>query len=552
MNVNKKFINRILFSNFLRVFLILILSLICLGLLDNGDTFESISLSMPTSVKSFSIYPISWYVLIKLICDVIYLYISLLIIKDIVKKNNYKLNNKAKTAISITIILWLIVTISLICVVYVIRNKANYVYSWADLLNIYYTLAFFAVFCISIFLIILIVESIAKKIQKEIAYKKGFGNKIKKSLGFARSSKNKQVFTKLAIVDHKYEDYQEDFSFQDINLENLCNEFCNYLWKRKKYYTPVSVQAFMSAMLNSRYIILRGKTNEVNCTDLPIYFARFINANLTKIDVLPTWRDEKDLIGFYNEYTKSYNATQFLKAVYEATYRTNTINMILMDEINNARVEKYFAPMLNQINSEKKVIDIQLDVKYNDYPVNAPYGQINCLDNNWFIGVEIRDDSKYRIPEKVYGLAYVVDIRTDNSLAENKVQDASTKDINYLSFIKAKDNAFASIQLEQKDIDFIDKLCAFLNDHFVALNKNAREDKYKNFLKMFYACGGNKRIGINKNLYALLTTYLDDSSISVKKEDLLYLKKRLMCYYESYDMQESIEMVDKMIDSMEK
>ena len=61
--------------------------------------------------------------------------------------------------------------------------------------------------------------------------------------------------------------------------------------------------------------------------------------------VQPSWRDRAEMIGYLNEFTK-FNETDFLKAIYEATYRTD-INFIVLDEMNLARIEYYFADFLS-------------------------------------------------------------------------------------------------------------------------------------------------------------------------------------------------------------
>lgn len=544
-----KIFKRMIKSGFIKMLLIMAAALIALSLLNNGSAFDTIALRMPTSPKSFSIHSLSWAVLVIFVADIIYAYIAVSVCKAV--SSDRKDNDKKTVRLSATLFVacWCIGSVVLVLTYYfVAKYKFGRQFEWSDLLNIYYTLAFYAVFIVGFLLIEILIEVIIRSIKKrvELNYISGKKSKFRIS-GFKN---NGTVFPKLMSIDAQYQNYQEDFSIQDINLKEFCESFCKYLWRNKKYYTLPTVQAFVSGLANSRFLILRGNKEDVNCTDLPKFFAKFTGADCTEIEVLPNWRDEKDLIGFYNDYSKTFHATPFLTSVYKSTYCTNTMNLIVMDEINNARVEKYFAPLINQMNSDKKIIDIQSEIDDEKYPLNAPFGLLDCADNNWFIGVEVRDEGKYRIPEKVYGIATVVDVRVCK--VDEKIDYVKPITMNYLSFMRAKKQALENAVLDKKEIEFIDKLCAFMNEHFVPLNKDARENKYKNFLKMFYACGGDSKVGVNKNLYSLLTSYLDDSSISVDKKDLKYLKSRLIVRSEEYRMQESIDMVDKMIERMAK
>ena len=73
---------------------------------------------------------------------------------------------------------------------------------------------------------------------------------------------------------------------------------------------------------------------------------KFFKNDAKIISVQPSWRDRTEMIGYLNEFTKKFNETDFLEAVYEATYRTD-INFVVLDEMNLARVEYYFADFLS-------------------------------------------------------------------------------------------------------------------------------------------------------------------------------------------------------------
>lgn len=50
--------------------------------------------------------------------------------------------------------------------------------------------------------------------------------------------------------------------------------------------------------------------------------------------------------GYFNEFTKNFNETEVLKRIYSSEYNDD-VNFILLDEMNIARVEYYFAEMLS-------------------------------------------------------------------------------------------------------------------------------------------------------------------------------------------------------------
>ena len=61
-----------------------------------------------------------------------------------------------------------------------------------------------------------------------------------------------------------------------------------------------------------------------------------------------------------NEFTKKFNETELLRAMYEASYNEN-IYAVILDEMNIARVEYYFAEMLSILEMPSRdewVVDI--------------------------------------------------------------------------------------------------------------------------------------------------------------------------------------------------
>lgn len=71
----------------------------------------------------------------------------------------------------------------------------------------------------------------------------------------------------------------------------------------------------------------------------------------------PDWRDSKSLLGFYNPLTGAYDDTRFLKFLiqakthYDAEGAEALPHFVILDEMNLARVEYYFADFLSVLES---------------------------------------------------------------------------------------------------------------------------------------------------------------------------------------------------------
>ena len=116
-----------------------------------------------------------------------------------------------------------------------------------------------------------------------------------------------------------------------------------------------------------RIMILQGISG-TGKTSLPYAFGKFIQNDAAVCSVQPSWRERSELYGYFNEFTKKYTETEFLRAVYEANYR-NDPQIVILDEMNIARVEYYFAEMLSILelpNVNEQVIDVVNDVWDND------------------------------------------------------------------------------------------------------------------------------------------------------------------------------------------
>src|SRR5690554_4475963 len=147
-------------------------------------------------------------------------------------------------------------------------------------------------------------------------------------------------FTKLIAVDETYhmQVLQTNMTESDmLNLNQLVDRFINFAASQLKlFYSPKIVSIFFAGMGSSKIIILEGISG-TGKTSLPYSMGKFFNNDTSIISVQPSWRDRAEMIGYLNEFTKKFNETDFLKSIYEATYRTD-LNFIVLDEMNLAQI----------------------------------------------------------------------------------------------------------------------------------------------------------------------------------------------------------------------
>ncbi|MDE6373495.1 MAG: hypothetical protein K2L72_03260, partial [Clostridia bacterium] len=156
-------------------------------------------------------------------------------------------------------------------------------------------------------------------------------------------------FTKLLNLDDKYERNPSVVYMTDddmLTLPHIITRFVNFAASQLKlYYTEETIRLFFSGLATSKVMILEGISG-TGKTSLPYAMGKFFNNGTSIISVQPSWRDRAELIGYFNEFTKKFNETDFLASLYEVSLREDP-NFIVLDEMNLARIEYYFADFLS-------------------------------------------------------------------------------------------------------------------------------------------------------------------------------------------------------------
>ncbi|MFQ9547588.1 MAG: hypothetical protein ACLRZ6_06885 [Lachnospiraceae bacterium] len=140
-------------------------------------------------------------------------------------------------------------------------------------------------------------------------------------------------FPKLTLVDEKYAALTPPEYDNEISLQEFAEGYRRYAASQMKlYYTPEIVRRFVAGMAASKLLILEGISG-TGKTSLPYSFSRYLSNPSTIVSVQPSFRDRTELLGYFNEFSKRFNETEFLRALYEANYRPDP-TLIVLDEMN--------------------------------------------------------------------------------------------------------------------------------------------------------------------------------------------------------------------------
>mgnify|MGYP000463647693 FL=1 len=222
---------------------------------------------------------------------------------------------------------------------------------------------------------------------------------------------NRRRFDGLCRIDEEKARYAGGEFNGRIGLKEFCETFRDYAaGKLRLYYEIEDIRRFIAGMAVSHILILQGMSG-TGKTSLAFAFGEFLGNTSTVIPVQPMWKERTDLIGYYNEFTKRFNETDLLKKIYEANY-SEQIYITVLDEMNIARVEYYFAEFLSLLelpNAEERLLTVVSDEWKND-PKQLKDGHVRLPENMWFIGTANNDDSTFAISDKVYDRAMVLDL----------------------------------------------------------------------------------------------------------------------------------------------
>ena len=303
-------------------------------------------------------------------------------------------------------------------------------------------------------------------------------------------------FSKLYSIDKEYKDYKVQNYGNTFTLEELVEIFRNFAAsKLRLYYSSEMIRLFLSALASTKLVILQGISG-TGKTSLAYAWGKFIRRDAIIASVQPSWRDRTELFGYFNEFTKKFNETDVLKKMYEAGY-TDDVYVTVLDEMNIARVEYYFAEMLSilEMPSRDEWIVELVPSTWDTDPKLLIEGKLKIPGNMWYIGTINNDDSTFAVTDKVYDRAMPIDINDKGTLFEPIETDSMNINSSYLEglFEKAK----VEHPMSQEMSDKINELDDYVIKHFRIAFGNRIVKHMKGFVSNYVACGGTEVNGVD-------------------------------------------------------
>lgn len=352
-------------------------------------------------------------------------------------------------------------------------------------------------------------------------------------------------------------DIQQRMQRQPIaTLKEVVSHVKNYAGSRKKderlFFTDNDIRAFLAGMAVSRLIILQGMSG-TGKSSLPRIFSEAISGFNRLIPVESSWRDRNELLGYYNDFNKKFNAKSFTIELYRSSKKKcqEIPTLIVLDEMNLARIEYYFSDFLailqepdhnkwliELVSSDMRTLPMELpeEVKQRmkrDEPTAYEIWEkiersrqgdlhsetsdeekelltaylaklekltgakdliagrkIKVTDNIWFVGTANQDESTFEISDKVYDRAQVVSLNKKGK-SEGNYANTNSKFISVTDLLSLFESAITNFKQKDEVESRLDALDNILVEKFDISFGNRIVMQTVDFAAVFVAAGGS-------------------------------------------------------------
>lgn len=212
-------------------------------------------------------------------------------------------------------------------------------------------------------------------------------------------------------------------------VEPSFTEICQYVRSQGLRISDNTLRRYHLALRTRKFVILLGISG-MGKTWLTQTYADAVKAEYLLVPVAPNWNTNEDLLGYFNPIDKEYYHTAFSRFLEKAAEeyrqaqadeRTPQPYHLVLDEMNLARVEYYFAKFLStmEVRMREKVAWIEL----------APDEQVLLPPNFYFIGTVNVDEITHGFADKVYDRAQLIELETSRQDLEEHLGEVEYREI---------------------------------------------------------------------------------------------------------------------------
>lgn len=175
-------------------------------------------------------------------------------------------------------------------------------------------------------------------------------------------------------------------------------------------------------------------------SELPKLYSHFGGFNFLAEAVQPTWDSPASMIGYYNTIDRKFDSTNILKFLVQTSLSKSespyglkeSMNMILLDEMNLAHIELYFAEFLSKFEQRRgsKEGDVNIDIQLG----TALIHKLPLDRNMLWIGTMNEDETTKSLSDKVLDRAFSINFPRPTEL-KSRVKLKSLEDIKPFEYL---------------------------------------------------------------------------------------------------------------------
>lgn len=156
-------------------------------------------------------------------------------------------------------------------------------------------------------------------------------------------------------------------------------------------------------------------------SELPHLYARFGGLNFIPVPVQPNWDSQESMLGFFNSIDNKFDAQPLLRFLAQCSSQDNnmrrSLNIVLLDEMNLAHVEHYFAEFLSKLEMRRDyaedntpTIDINIGAGMEPY-------KLFLTRNILWTGTMNQDETTKSLSDKVLDRGLIINFPRPKLLA---------------------------------------------------------------------------------------------------------------------------------------
>jgi MoxR-like ATPase len=177
--------------------------------------------------------------------------------------------------------------------------------------------------------------------------------------------------------------------------------------------SPETVRRYHLSLKTRGFVVLSGISG-TGKTWLANAYADAVGGEALIVPVAPNWTTNEDLLGYLNPLTQTYHDTEFSHFLRRAANehrdatqvgRTPRPFFLVLDEMNLARVEYYFAKFLSAVELRARTEQAMIEL--------APGDEVPLPPNLRFTGTVNVDETTHGFADKVYDRSQLIELTID-------------------------------------------------------------------------------------------------------------------------------------------